>query len=204
MSICTSSLSTHSSCKVIVRSSSYGPMDNYIVRPLSKEDERKFHTLLLRLTVSCGWALSWVNNPEAKELFDFLNPFLKLPDRRTLGGRILKQTMAETDKAMEIALKDDPVGVTLCFDGWTNVRKEQLLGTVLITSDGKPYVWKAVDIGAERETYVEVIAKTEAMLSELEAKNITVCAVVTDSASAYAAARYVSHLLTLLLSLRRL
>ena len=65
-------------------------MDNYIVRSLSKEDLKKFNMLLLRLTVSCGWALSWVNNPEAKELFDFLNPFLKLPDRRVLGGDILK------------------------------------------------------------------------------------------------------------------
>ena len=33
-----------------------------------------------------GWALHWVNKPEAKELFEFLNPHLKLPDRRALGG----------------------------------------------------------------------------------------------------------------------
>ncbi|CAB4429163.1 unnamed protein product [Rhizophagus irregularis] len=81
------SLASSSSHKVAVinRSSCYGPMDNYIVRSLSKEDLKKFNMLLLRLTVSCGWALSWVNNPEAKELFDFLNPFLKLPDRRVLG-----------------------------------------------------------------------------------------------------------------------
>jgi hypothetical protein len=25
-------------------------------------------------------------------------------------------------------LKEDPVGVTLTFDGWTNVKNEQLLG----------------------------------------------------------------------------
>jgi len=43
-------------------------------------------------------------------------------------------------------LKEDPVGVTLTFDGWTNVKNEQLLGSVLITSEGRPYVWKAVDI----------------------------------------------------------
>ena len=73
--------------------------------------------LLLRLSVSCGWALSWVNKPEAKDLFNFLNPFLKLPDRRVLGGNILKEVVAEADNAMEIALKEDPVGVTLTFDG---------------------------------------------------------------------------------------
>ncbi|PKB99067.1 hypothetical protein RhiirA5_462768, partial [Rhizophagus irregularis] len=64
---------------------------------------------------------------------------------------------------MEIALKEDPVG--------------------------KPYVWKAVDITSERENNAAVINKTEAILTELKNKEITVCAIVTDSASAYAAAR---------------
>jgi hypothetical protein len=164
-------------------------MDNFIVRSLSKEDLGRFYILLLRLTVSCGWALSWVNKPEAKELFDFLNPFLKLPDRHMLGGKILKNAVENADKMMDIALKEDPVGVTLTFDGWTNVRKEQLLGTVLITSEGRPYIWKAVDISSERENHEKVMEKTKSMVDELKNKEVTICAVVTDSAGAYAAAR---------------
>jgi len=175
-------------------------MDNYIVRSLSKEDFKKFYMLLLRLTVSCGWALSWVNKPEAKELFEFLNPFLKLPDRRVLGGDILNKVVMELDDVMETALKEDPVGVTITFDGWTNVNNEQLLGTVLLTSEGKPYVWKAVDISSERENYIGVMNKTETMLEDLKKKGITVCAIVTDSASAYAAARYVKIYLFLLIT----
>ncbi|GES86103.1 hypothetical protein RCL_jg18246.t1 [Rhizophagus clarus] len=72
---------------------------------------------------SCKWTLHRVNNHEAKELFEFLNPFLKLPDRKTL---------------------------------------------------------------AQKEAYLEAMEKTESMIADLE-KNI--CAVVTDSAGAYAAAR---------------
>ncbi|CAB4419430.1 unnamed protein product [Rhizophagus irregularis] len=185
----TSSLPDSSGRKVVVRSSSYGPLDNFIVRSLSKKDKEKFYILLIRLTVACGWALQWVNKPEARELFEFLNPFLKLPDRRSLGGEILKDAVAEGDKVMEIALKEDQTGVTLTFDGWTNVRNEQLLGVVIMTSEGRPYVWKAVDISLERETHVEVMVKTEAMISDLKSKGVNVCAVVTDSASAYAAAR---------------
>lgn len=132
----------------------------------------KNSTLLLRLTVSCGWALSWVNKPEAKELFEFLNPFLKLPDCHVLGGDILNKVVDELDDAMETALKEDPVGVTLTFDGWTNVNNEQLLGTVILTSEGKPYVWKAVDISSERENYVGVINKTETMLEDLKKKEL--------------------------------
>uniref|UniRef100_U9TB46 DUF659 domain-containing protein n=1 Tax=Rhizophagus irregularis (strain DAOM 181602 / DAOM 197198 / MUCL 43194) TaxID=747089 RepID=U9TB46_RHIID len=78
---------------------------------------------------------------------------------------------------MEIAIKEDPVGVTLTFDGWTNVKNEQLLGTVILSSEGKPYVWKAVDISSERKNYTAVIEKTEAMLTELKNKEITVCAI---------------------------
>jgi len=185
----TSSLPDSSGRKVIIRSSSYGPLDNFLVRPLSKQDKEKFYILLIRLTVSCGWALQWVNNPEAKELFEFLNPFLKLPDRRYFGDNILKDAVAEVDKTMEITLKEDQTGVTLTFDGWTNVKNEQLLGVVIMTSEGRSYVWKAVDISLERETHLEVMEKTEAMISELKSKGVNVCAVVTDSASAYAAAR---------------
>jgi hypothetical protein len=58
-----------------------------------------------------------------------------------------------------------------------------------MTSEGRPYIWKAVDISLERETHIEVMEKTENMISELKSKQINVCAVVTDSASAYAAAR---------------
>ena len=176
--------------KVVV-CSSYGPMDNFIAWSLSKEDLKKFYILLLRLTFSCGWALSWVNNPEAKELFNFLNPLLKLPDHRLLGGDILKEAVKNVDEIMDNTLKEDQVGVTLTFDGWTNVKNEQLLGTVLITSEGRPFVWRAVDISSERENYTNVMEKTELMLNGLKDKEIIVCAVVTDSASAYAAARYV-------------
>ena len=133
--------------------------------------------------------MHWVNNPEARELFEFLNPFLKLSDRKTLSREILTNAVSEGDNTMEIALKEDPVGITLTFDGWTNVKSEQLLGVVIMTSEGRPYVWKATDISSERETHVEVIEKTEAMITELEGKGINVCAVVTDSAGAYAASR---------------
>ena len=90
---------------------------------------------------------------------------------------------------MKMTLKEDPVGIILTFDSWTNVKSEQLLGVVIMTSEGRPYVWKATDISSEREIHVEVMEKTEAMITELEGKGINVCAVVTDSAGVYAASR---------------
>ncbi|UZO22165.1 uncharacterized protein OCT59_014535 [Rhizophagus irregularis] len=71
---------------------------------------------------------------------------------------------------MEIALREDPVNIILTFDGWMNVKSEQLLGVVLMTSEGRPFVWKAADISSERETHLEVMEKTEAMIADLEKK----------------------------------
>ena len=96
---------------------------------------------------------------------------------------------------MQKALYEDPVGVTLTFDGWTNVKNEQLLEIVILTSEGRPYIWKAVDISLERETHIEVIKKTEDIISKLKNKEINICAVITNSASAYAAARYIFYIL---------
>ena len=91
---------------------------------------------------------------------------------------------------MHEALREDPTGVTLTFDGWTNVKNEQLLGVMIITSEGKPYVWKATDISIERESHIEVMEKTKIMIDELKNMEVKVSAVVTDSAGPYAASRY--------------
>ncbi|PKY35563.1 hypothetical protein RhiirB3_456524 [Rhizophagus irregularis] len=77
----------------------------------------------------------------------------------------------------------------MSFDGWINVREQELMGTVLITSDGQPFAWQAKDISCERATTTEVMSKTEGMISEINKMKITLLAIVTDSAPAYNAAR---------------
>ncbi|RHZ87211.1 hypothetical protein Glove_39g7 [Diversispora epigaea] len=141
--------------KMIVRSSSYRTIDNYIV-----------------------------NKPEAEELFQFLNPHLKLPDRHLLGDHILSDAVEDSNNTMIKVLQEDPT-----FDGWTNVRNEHLLDVVIITSEGRSFVWKATNISSERENHKEVIEKIQEMFIELNNDSIKVCAVVTDSTGPYAASR---------------
>ena len=84
-------------------------------------------------------------------------------------------------------LKDDSVGVTLSFDGWTNVLNQNLFGSVFITSEGEVIIWKAVNVSDEFERWKEVIEKTEAMFKEIDKTGVNLIATVTDSASSYAA-----------------
>src|SRR4051794_24083457 len=164
-------------------------MNTFVCQSLSAADKNQFNYLLLRVTISCEFPLSWVNNSEVIELFKFLNPQIKLPDRKTLSCEILSDAVKDLDNTMLEKLKLDRIGVTMSFDGWTNVRAQELMGTVLITSDGQPYAWQAVDVSSERATAVEVMTKTEEMISKVDKIKITLLAIVTNSAPAYNAAR---------------
>ncbi|RHZ45780.1 hypothetical protein Glove_650g3 [Diversispora epigaea] len=167
----------------------YGPLDNFIIRPFSSIDRKKFNLLILRVTISCGFALSWVNNPEVIELFKFLNPLIKLPDRKILSDKILHEAVTDLNNTMIEKLESDRIGITLSFDGWINVHEQELMGTIIMSSDGQPYVWKAMDISGERHKTDDVIAKTEEMITDIRELNLTILAIVTDSAPAYNAAR---------------
>ncbi|RGB30169.1 hypothetical protein C1646_765660 [Rhizophagus diaphanus] len=72
--------------------------------------------------------------------------------------------------------------ITLSFDGWTNIREQELMGTVFTSSDRH---WKAYDISNERVTNIEVRSKVEEMISELDKLKIPLLAIITDSAPAY-------------------
>src|SRR5207237_531824 len=139
-----------------------GPLDSFITKPLatrllSKSEEVLFEKLIIRATVSAGFSLRWVENKEVQELFYFLNPALKLPGRRVLGERVLDDESKALENEMTQVLKNDTVGVTLSFDGWTNVLNQNILGSVFITSEGKVIIWKAVDTSGQLERWREVI-----------------------------------------------
>ncbi|CAG8849633.1 10870_t:CDS:1, partial [Racocetra persica] len=108
------------------------------------------------------------NKPKAKEPFEFLNPHLKLSERQTLNRKVLDATIAEENEAMYDALCKNKIDIILTFDRWTNVNNKQLLEVMIITSEGKPYVWKATDISLERESHIKVIEKTNTMINELK------------------------------------
>ncbi|CAG8802399.1 22102_t:CDS:2 [Gigaspora margarita] len=79
-----------------------------------------------KATILYSWAFSWINNPEVKELFDYVNLSIKLPDRRILSA--------------------DQLGVTLIYDSWKNIKKESLLRIALINSREKTLIWGAENL----------------------------------------------------------
>ncbi|PKC55915.1 hypothetical protein RhiirA1_474812 [Rhizophagus irregularis] len=186
--------STSSSFNLSRRSSeSYyqSSISKFAVRDLNKSEIPKFHDLLIRMTVSNGWSFQWVNNPSTHAFFHWLNPKLKLPDRKQLAGPILDQAIKGIEQLRKEKLNQvhEQAGITLSFDGWKNIVNQELLGIMIILPSGETLIWKAVDISDQRGRAIDVIPKIEEILNDLKDQSIKVAALVSDSAAAYASAR---------------
>ena len=143
------------------------------------------------MTVANGWAFQWVNNPSTRAFFYWLNPRLKLPDRKHLAGPILDTAIKNIENIRKEKLNQvhEQAGITLSFDGWKNIVNQELFGVMIILPSGETLVWKAIDISGQRERAIDIIPHIEEMLNDLDKQSIKVAAIVSDSAAAYASAR---------------
>ncbi|CAH1769632.1 9119_t:CDS:2, partial [Entrophospora sp. SA101] len=148
---------------------------------------------LLRITVSNGLAFRWIESEEVKSLFRWLNPNIRLPNRKALSGRILNDASLKHNSWIKEQASNSEYGVTVALDGWSNVVNEKILGVILITNEGETLVWNAYDISGERSRTQEVLQHITLIFEDLQSKNIMINAVVTDSAAEYAAARRQLH-----------
>ena len=185
------SISRRSSESSVVPGKFQSSISKFAIRDLNKSEMPKFYDLLIRMTVSNGWAFQWINDPSTRAFFHWLNPKLKLPDRKQLAGSILDQAIENIENLRKEKLNQvhEQAGITLSFDGWKNVVNQELLGIMIVMPSGETLVWKVIDKSSQRERAIDVIPNIEEMLCDLEKQSIKVAAVVSDSAAAYASAR---------------
>ncbi|CAB4420336.1 unnamed protein product [Rhizophagus irregularis] len=118
------------------------------LRPMSSKDTPTFETLVVKMCISNGLPFSFVENEETQAVFNFVAPDLKLPNRKKL----------------------DEFGLTATFDGWTNVKQENIWGVVLITSKGQPLIWGAHETSSKRSRTEDVMRHIEQLIDETENK----------------------------------
>jgi hypothetical protein len=164
-------------------------IEGNLIRKMSKKETPKFERLLLRMSVANGFSFQWVNHPATLEFFEFLSPFLVLPKRKALSNRILNRKTEDLNTLRDEKLINDQIGVILAFDGWKNILNQHIFGSLFITSSGEILIWDASDVSNERERLIEVMPKIKDLIQEINRLNIKLNAIVSDSASAYAAAR---------------
>ncbi|CAB4380184.1 unnamed protein product [Rhizophagus irregularis] len=145
-------------------------LTSFYRRPMSSKDTPTFEALVVKMCISNGLPFSFVENEETQAVFNFVAPGLKLPNRKKLGGKLLLNTSDNFQKNILKIAQSDEFGLTATFDGWTNVKQENIWGVVLITSK-------------------DVMRHIEQLIDETENKNIYIKAFISDSAGEYAAAR---------------
>ncbi|CAJ0828302.1 16717_t:CDS:2, partial [Entrophospora sp. SA101] len=129
---------------------------------------------LLCITVSNGLAFRWIESEEVKSLFRWLNPNIRLPNRKALSGRILNDASLKHNSWIKEQASNSEYGVTVALDGWSNVVNEKILGVILITNEGETLVWNAYDISGERSRTQEVLQHITLIFEDLQSKNIMI------------------------------
>jgi len=130
-----------------------------------------------------------MENYETQEVFNFVAPSLKLPNRRAISNRILPMYSEKLVKGILQRAREDKIGVTAAFDGWTNIKQEHLFGVVLITSQGEALIWNARDISDQRSRTKNAKLLIKDIMNSADEENIRINCYVSDSAGEYAAAR---------------
>lgn len=161
----------------------------YVTHSLTEKDKPHFENLVLRMIVSNGLPFTFMENYETQEVFKFIAPSLKLPNRRAISNQILPVYSEKLVKDILQRAREDKIGVMAAFDGWTNIKQEHLFGIVLITSKGEALVWNARDISSQRSRTGDVKLLINNIMDSAEEENIRINCYVSDSASEYAAAR---------------
>ncbi|RGB21541.1 hypothetical protein C1646_777760 [Rhizophagus diaphanus] len=73
---------------------------------------------------------------ETIKFFNFISPLLKLPNRKTLADEILKNSAEHVQNNIEATTKNDKYGISILLNGWKNIVKQNILGLIIIRSDG--------------------------------------------------------------------
>ncbi|CAG8797505.1 11899_t:CDS:1, partial [Gigaspora rosea] len=159
-----SSLTMHSTSKKLEKKLPYS-LSNVIVKNITAKERPKFEQLLLQMTISNGWAFQWTANPATQEFFEFLNPLLTLFSHHALSNHILGNKKNVVIMSCDQKLKNS-TGVILAFDGWKNILKQHIFGSLFILSIREVQIWEATNISLEREQMINIIPKIEKMIED--------------------------------------
>lgn len=102
---------------------------DFIEPAWTKERQAQFETAIARLTVSAGFPLAWVDNPEWINFCAEFIPGAKSPSRKTLTTRIIPKAVEGLRASAEASARGHLA--TLQSDGWTGLNKHHLLGMML-------------------------------------------------------------------------
>ena len=91
--------------------------------------QEEFDDDMLKLFVSCGFAWNSANNPQMGLFVEKWIPGAKVPDRKSLSGRILDREVAKVEARTRERVQGK-VATGQC-DGWKNVAKTSIVTSMI-------------------------------------------------------------------------
>ncbi|KAB5588959.1 HAT family dimerization protein [Ceratobasidium theobromae] len=156
------------------RNSAVLPIDRPNLEPPVGQQEW-FDRALCRTAVSAGWSWNSLNDPEFVSMMKVLQPGLKIPDRRTLSGRILNQEVDRVVGNLKTLVKGH-LATGMC-DGWKNVAKTSLVAS-MITVNYQAHITHIRDVSASWKTagnLLSIVIEEIKYAEDLGAKIVAWC-----------------------------
>jgi len=95
---------------------------------VTAEDQRSFEAKLSAYIFGDGIPLSIVESSLFQAFVSFMNPYYKMPCRKTLSNNILTENYNHALKTIQTAIQDAP-SLSLIFDAWTDVCHQPVIAT---------------------------------------------------------------------------
>lgn len=160
--------------------------------PMTSQEEERFEQALLKGTVSANLPFTWIDNEYIQEAFQLARPLAKLPSRKQLAVPLLNKAVLTIDEKFAEGMSKATEGVSVTFDGWTDIAHNHLMA-VSVTTSGNPrqiFTHKTIDISASPKTGEKTFELIKEEIELLESKyKMAVIAVVSDAAGEAAKAR---------------
>jgi hypothetical protein len=129
-----------------------------VVGNLNKDHQAEFDTDLCRMFVACGIPWLVANHPTFQKWSARWIPSAKVPDRRTLSGRVLAQEVIKADARVKEKVQGR-LATGQC-DGWKNISKASIVATMISVES------EVCNFGAVAQTRISLIVSALALSCE--------------------------------------
>ncbi|CAG8615252.1 8050_t:CDS:2, partial [Cetraspora pellucida] len=148
----------------------------FVVHQLSSAEQNEFYHRLLRMIVENGISFQFTKTQTFHEFVTFSNTTVKISNRRTLSNKILKEYAEKSENAQISTLLEMQEPVTIMFDRWKNVCRQEILGAVILSATNRLYVWGAEDISDTSQKIIDILNTIRTFLECAKKQNLNVVA----------------------------
>ncbi|KAH7919498.1 hypothetical protein BV22DRAFT_1090514, partial [Leucogyrophana mollusca] len=150
--------------------------------------QERLSSHIARITASCGFPYSWIENPAVRAFFGDLLPGATPISSYQLTHRFVPQEVEKFRAAAKESCRGEEA--TLQTDGWTGINFHHLLAFMMTTARREVHTIRVQDVSSERNTAENLVTLLKNVMEDVQ-KNwgVNVVAITSDASGESRAAR---------------